>query len=214
MDRKEILKRVDHTILTTTATWEQVKAVCDEGIRYETASVCIPPRFVKDAHKYVGNQLKLCTVIGFPNGYAMPEVKVFEAENAIHYGAEEIDMVINIGLAKSGDWEAVLREIQAVKAACSGRILKVIVEACLFTEAEKIALCRLVSMSGADFIKTSTGFSTGGATLEDIKLFKQHIAPGIRIKAAGGIRTFEQAQAMLEAGADRIGASALVGLME
>ena len=143
----------------------------------------------------------------------MPEVKVFETENAIHHGAEEIDMVINIGLAKAGDWEGVLEEIKAVKAACSGRILKVIVEACLFTEAEKISLCRLVSMSGADYIKTSTGFSTGGATLEDIKLFKQHIAPGIRIKAAGGIRTFEQAQAMLDAGADRIGASALVGLM-
>lgn len=214
MDRKEILKHVDHTILTTTATWEQVKAVCDEGIRYETASVCIPPRFVKDAHKYVGNKLKLCTVIGFPNGYSMPEVKVFETEDAIRHGAEEIDMVINIGLAKAGDWEGVLNEIKAVKAACNGRILKVIVEACLFTEAEKIALCRLVSMSGADFIKTSTGFSTGGATVEDVKLFKQHIAPDIRIKAAGGIRTFEQAQAMLDAGADRIGASALVGLME
>ena len=214
MDRKEILKHVDHTILTTTATWEQVKAVCDEGIRYETASVCIPPRFIKDAHKYVGNKLKLCTVIGFPNGYSMPEVKVFETEDAIRHGAEEIDMVINIGLAKAGDWEGVLNEIKAVKAACNGRILKVIVEACLFTEAEKIALCRLVSMSGADFIKTSTGFSTGGATVEDVKLFKQHIAPDIRIKAAGGIRTFEQAQAMLDAGADRIGASALVGLME
>ena len=214
MDRKEILKHVDHTILTTTATWEQVKAVCDESIRYETASVCIPPRFVKDAHKYVGNKLKLCTVIGFPNGYSMPEVKVFETEDAIRHGAEEIDMVINIGLAKAGDWEGVLNEIKAVKAACNGRILKVIVEACLFTEAEKIALCRLVSMSGADFIKTSTGFSTGGATVEDVKLFKQHIAPDIRIKAAGGIRTFEQAQAMLDAGADRIGASALVGLME
>lgn len=213
MDRKEILKRVDHTILTPTATWEQVRAVCDEGIRYETASVCIPPRFVKDAHKYVGNRLKLCTVIGFPNGYSMPEVKVFETENAIHYGAEEIDMVINLGLAKAGDWESVLREIQAVKTACNGRILKVIVEACLFTEAEKINLCRLVSMSGADYIKTSTGFSTGGATVEDVKLFRERLAPDIRIKAAGGIRTFEQAQALLDAGADRIGASALVGLM-
>ena len=214
MDRKEILKRVDHTILTPTATWEQVKAVCDEGIRYETASVCIPPRFVKDAHKYVGSRLKLCTVIGFPNGYSMPEVKVYETEDAIRYGAEEIDMVINLGLAKAGDWEGVLNEMKAVKEACHGRILKVIVEACLFTEAEKVSLCRLVSMSGADFIKTSTGFSSGGATIEDVKLFKEHIAPGIRIKAAGGIRTFEQAQAMLDAGADRIGASALVGLMQ
>ena len=213
MERKEILKRVDHTILATTATWEQVKAICDEGILHQTASVCIPPRFVKDAHRYVGDKLKLCTVIGFPNGYSMPEVKVFETENAIQYGADEIDMVINIGLAKAGDWEAVLREITAVKAACGDRVLKVIVEACQFTEEEKIKLCRLVSMSGADFIKTSTGFSSGGATLEDVKLFKQHVSPGVRIKAAGGIRTFEQAQAMLDAGADRIGASALVGLL-
>ena len=214
MERSEILKRVDHTILTPTATLAQVKQICDEGIRYGTASVCIPPRFVKDAHAYAGNKLKLCTVIGFPNGYSMPEVKVFETENAIHHGAEEIDMVINLGLAKAGDWEGVLNEIRGVKEACNGRILKVIVEACQLTQEEKIAMCRLVSMSGADFIKTSTGFSTGGATIEDIKLFKQHIAPGVRINAAGGIRTFEQAQAMLDAGADRIGASALVGLME
>lgn len=213
MDRKEILKHVDHTILTPTATWEQVKKVCDEGIQYQTASVCIPPRFMKDAHAYVGDKLKLCTVIGFPNGYSMPEVKVYETEDAIRHGAEEIDMVINIGLAKAGDWEAVLSEIKAVKASCKGRILKVIVEACLFSEEEKVSLCRLVSMSGADYIKTSTGFSTGGATVEDVKLFRKLCSPDIRIKAAGGIRTFEQAQAMMEAGADRIGASALVGLM-
>lgn len=213
MDRNEILTRVDHTILTPTATWDQVKKICDEGIRYNTASVCIPPRFMKDAHAYVGNTLKLCTVIGFPNGYSMPEVKVYETEDAIRHGADEIDMVINLGLAKAGDWEAVLSEIKGVKAACNGRILKVIVEACLFTEAEKISLCRLVSMSGADYIKTSTGFSTGGATVEDIKLFRKHCSSNVRIKASGGIRTFEQAQAMLEAGADRIGASALVGLM-
>lgn len=213
MDRKEILKHVDHTILTPTATWEQVKKVCDEGIQYQTASVCIPPRFMKDAHAYVGDKLKLCTVIGFPNGYSMPEVKVYETEDAIRHGAEEIDMVINIGLAKAGDWEAVLSEIKAVKASCKGRILKVIVEACLFSDEEKVSLCRLVSMSGADYIKTSTGFSTRGATIEDVKLFRKLCAPNVRIKAAGGIRTFEQAQAMLEAGADRIGASALVGLM-
>ena len=213
MDRKEILKHVDHTILTPTATWEQVKKVCDEGIQYQTASVCIPPRFMKDAHAYVGDKLKLCTVIGFPNGYSMPEVKVYETEDAIRHGAEEIDMVINIGLAKAGDWEAVLSEIKAVKESCKGRILKVIVEACLFSDEEKVSLCRLVSMSGADYIKTSTGFSTGGATIEDVKLFRKLCAPNVRIKAAGGIRTFEQAQAMLEAGADRIGASALVGLM-
>ena len=212
MDHQEILSRVDHTILTPTAAWEQVKAVCDEGLAFSTASVCIPPRYVKRAADYVGNQLKICTVIGFPNGYSTPEVKVFETEDAIRNGADEIDMVMDIGLAKSGDWEGVLEEIKAVKASCNGHILKVIVEACQLTQAEKIAACRVVSMSGADFIKTSTGFASGGATVEDVKLFKEHISPDLRIKAAGGIRTFEQAQAMLEAGADRIGASALVAL--
>ena len=212
MNKQEILSRVDHTILTPTATWEQVKAVCDEGLEYGTASVCIPPRFVKKAADHLGSRLKVCTVIGFPNGYSTPEVKVFETEDAIRNGADEIDMVINLGLAKAGDWEGVLQEIRAVKLACRGRILKVIVEACQLTQEEKIAMCRVVSMSGADFIKTSTGFSTGGATVEDVKLFKAHIGPDIRIKAAGGIRTFEQAQTMIEAGADRIGASALVAL--
>ena len=212
MNKQEILSRVDHTILTPTATWEQVKAVCDEGLEYGTASVCIPPRYVKKAADHLGNRLKVCTVIGFPNGYSTPEVKVFETEDAIRNGADEIDMVINLGLAKAGDWEGVLQEIRAVKLACRGRILKVIVEACQLTQEEKIAMCRVVSMSGADFIKTSTGFSTGGATVEDVKLFKAHIGPDIRVKAAGGIRTFEQAQAMIEAGADRIGASALVAL--
>ena len=212
MDHQEILHRVDHTLLTPTATWEQVKALCDEGRAFATASVCIPPRYVKRAADYVGNGLKICTVIGFPNGYSTPEVKVFETEDAVRNGADEIDMVMSLGLAKSGDWEGVLEEIKAVKASCKGRILKVIVEACLLTWEEKVAACRVVSMSGADFIKTSTGFSTGGATVEDVKLFKEHISPDLRIKAAGGIRTFEQAQAMLEAGADRIGASALVAL--
>ena len=212
MDHQEILSRVDHTILTPTAAWEQVKAVCDEGLAFSTASVCIPPRYVKRAADYVGNQLKICTVIGFPNGYSTPEVKVFETEDAVRNGADEIDMVMSLGLAKAGDWEGVLEEIKAVKASCKGRILKVIVEACLLTWEEKVAVCRVVSMSGADFIKTSTGFSTGGATVEDVKLFKEHISPDLRIKAAGGIRTFQQAQAMLEAGADRIGASALVAL--
>ena len=212
MNKKEILSRVDHTILAPTATWEQVKAVCDEGLEFGTASVCIPPRYVKKAAEHVGNRLKVCTVIGFPNGYSTPEVKVFEAEDAVRNGADEIDMVTNLGLAKAGDWEGVLQEIKAVKLACRGRILKVIVEACQLTQEEKIAMCRVVSMSGADFIKTSTGFSTGGATVEDVKLFKEHVSPDTRIKAAGGIRTFEQAQAMLEAGADRIGASALVAL--
>lgn len=211
MEQNEILSRVDHTLLTPTATWEQVRALCDEGKQFGVASVCIPPRYVKRANDYAGG-LKICTVIGFPNGYATPEVKVFETEDAIRDGADEIDMVINQGLAKAGDWEGVLTEIKAVKESCKGRILKVIIEACNFTREEKIALCRVVSMSGAEFIKTSTGFAVGGATVEDVQLFREHISPDMRIKAAGGIRTFEQAQAMLEAGADRIGASALVAL--
>ncbi|MBR5534656.1 MAG: deoxyribose-phosphate aldolase [Ruminiclostridium sp.] len=212
MDQKEILSRVDHTILAPTATWEQVKKICQEGMDFGTASVCIPPRHVRRAAEFVGDKLKICTVIGFPNGYNMPEVKVFETEDAIRCGADEIDMVVNLGLVKAGDWEGVLSEIKAIKDSCRGRILKVIVEACQLTREEKIALCRVVTMSGADFIKTSTGFSTGGATVEDVALFKEHIGPDVRIKAAGGIRTFEQAQAMIEAGADRIGASALVAL--
>ena len=213
MEQNEILSRVDHTLLTPTATWEQVRALCDEGKQFGVASVCIPPRYVKRANDYAGG-LKICTVIGFPNGYATPEVKVFETEDAIRDGADEIDMVINQGLAKAGDWEGVLTEIKAVKESCKGRILKVIIEACNFTQEEKIALCRVVSMSGAEFIKTSTGFAAGGATVEDVQLFREHISPDMRIKAAGGIRTFEQAQAMLEAGADRIGASALVALAQ
>lgn len=212
MDQSEILRRVDHTILTPTATWEQVQAVCDEGKRLNVASVCIPPRYVKRANDYVGSGLKICTVIGFPNGYSTPEVKVFETEDAIRNGADEIDMVINQGLAKAGDWEGVLEEIKAVKGSCKGRILKVIVEACNFTHEEKLSLCRVVSMAGADFIKTSTGFAAGGAAVEDVRLFREHVSPDVRVKAAGGIRTFEQAQAMIEAGADRIGASALAAL--
>lgn len=211
MEQNEILSRVDHTLLTPTATWEQVRALCDEGKQFGVASVCIPPRYVKRANDYAGG-LKICTVIGFPNGYATPEVKVFETEDAIRDGADEIDMVINQGLAKAGDWEGVLTEIKAVKESCKGRILKVIIEACNFTQEEKITLCRVVSMSGADFIKTSTGFASGGAAVEDVKLLREHVSPDVRVKAAGGIRTFEQAQAMLEAGADRIGASALVAL--
>ena len=214
MNKQEIMRHVDHTILTTTATWEQVQAICEQGLKYNVASVCIPPRYVKKAAQYVGSKLKICTVIGFPNGYNMPEVKVFETEDAVRCGADEIDMVINLGMVKAGDWEGVLEEIKAVKASCAGRILKVIVETCQLTREEKIAACRVVSMSGADFIKTSTGFSTAGATVEDIELFKAHVSPDVRIKAAGGIRTFEQAQAMIDAGADRIGASALAALME
>ena len=214
MNQKELLSRVDHTLLTQTATWPQVQAICDQAIACGCASACIPPRYVKRAAEYVGNRLKICTVIGFPNGYSTPEVKVFETEDAIRNGADEIDMVMDIGLAKAGDWEGVLTEIKAVKASCQGRILKVIVEACQLTQEEKIAACRVVSMSGADFIKTSTGFAQGGATVEGVKLFREHISPDVRIKAAGGIRTFEQAQAMVDAGADRIGASALVALYQ
>ena len=211
MEQNEILSRVDHTLLTPTATWEQVRALCDEGKQFGVASVCIPPRYVKRANDYAGG-LKICTVIGFPNGYATPEVKVFETEDAIRDGADEIDMVINQGLAKEGDWEGVLAEIKAVKASCKGRILKVIVEACNFTSEEKTTLCRIISMSGAEFIKTSTGFGPGGATVEDVRLFREHVSPDVRVKAAGGIRTFEQAQAMIDAGADRVGASALAAL--
>lgn len=212
MDVKNILAHCDHTLLKQESTWAQIKEVCDDGLKYGCASVCIPASFVKQAADYVGNELKICTVIGFPNGYSTTAVKVFETEDAIRNGADEIDMVMDIGLAKSGDWEGVLEEIKAVKASCNGHILKVIVEACQLTREEKIAACRVVSMSGADFIKTSTGFASGGAAVEDVALFREHISPDVRIKAAGGIRTFEQAQAMLEAGADRIGASALVAL--
>lgn len=212
MDHKEILRHVDHTILTTTATWERVKALCDEGMHFETASVCIPPSFVKRACDYVGDRLKVCTVIGFPNGYSTTAVKVFETEDAIRNGADEIDMVINLGMVKEGDWQGVTEEIRAVKTSCKGRILKVIVEACQLTQEEKLEACRAVSLAGADFIKTSTGFSTGGATLLDVALFRANVAPDVRVKAAGGIRTWEDAQAFLDLGADRLGTSALVGL--
>ena len=210
MDQKEILRRVDHTVLTPTATWEQVKAVCDEGKQFCVASVCVPPRYVKRANDYVGSSLKICTVVGFPNGYSTPEVKVFETEDAIRDGADEIDMVINQGLAKEGDWEGVLSELRAVKASCKGRILKVIVEACRFTQEEKISLCRVVSMAGADFIKTSTGFSTEGATFADIALFKEHVGGKIKIKAAGGIADMSGAEHFVELGADRLGTSRLI----
>ena len=212
MDHKEILKHVDHTILTATATWEQVKTLCDEGMRFETASVCIPASYVKRAADYVDGKLKICTVIGFPNGYSTTAVKVFETEDAIRSGADEIDMVINLGMVKDGNWDGVLEEIKAIKASCKGRVLKVIVEACQLTQEEKLEACRVVSQAGAEFIKTSTGFSTGGATQLDVALFRANVAPDVRVKAAGGIRTWEDAQAFLDLGADRLGTSALVGL--
>ena len=210
MDKQAILNRVDHTLLTTTATWDQVKALCDQGLKYHTASVCIPPRFVKQAGDYVGNDLKICTVIGFPNGYSTTAVKVFETEDAIRNGADEIDMVINIGWVKDQRWDEVLAEIKAIKASCQGRILKVIVETCLLTEAEKIKLCELVTESGADYIKTSTGFSTGGATREDVALFAKHVGPNVKIKAAGGIADLKDAEDFIALGASRLGTSRIV----
>ena len=212
MDINYILSICDHTLLKQVATWEQIKTICDEGKAYHCASVCIPSSYVKQAADYVGNELKICTVIGFPNGYSTTAAKVFETEEAVRNGADEIDMVVNLGWVKDQRWEDILAEMKAIKASCSGRILKVIVEACLLTEEEKVKLCQLVTESGAEYIKTSTGFSTGGATAADVALFKAHIGPDVKIKAAGGIHSFEEAQAMIDAGASRIGASALVKL--
>ena len=214
MDVKEILARCDHTLLKQEATWEQIKEVCDDGIKYGCASVCIPASYVKQANDYLGNALKVCTVIGFPNGYSTTEVKVFETEDAIRNGADEIDMVINIGWAKDGRWDAILDEIRSIKASCQGRILKVIVEACLLTQEEKIKLCQIVTQAGADYIKTSTGFSTGGATREDVALFKANIGPEVKVKAAGGIRTLQDAEDFITLGADRLGTSAIVKLVK
>ncbi len=212
MELSEILARCDHTLLSVTATGEEIRNLCDEAIEYGCASVCIPPCHVLGAKNYVGDQMKICTVIGFPNGYSTTEVKVFETEDAIRNGADEIDMVINIGWVKDKRWDDVLEEIKTIKASCKGRILKVIVEACLLTQEEKIKMCQLVSESGADYIKTSTGFSTGGATKEDVALFAQHIGPGVKIKAAGGIATLQDAQDFLDLGADRLGTSRIVKL--
>ena len=212
MDHKEILRHVDHTILTTTATWEQVKTLCDEGLRYQTASVCIPASHVKRAANYVDGKLKVCTVIGFPNGYSTTAVKVFETEDAIRNGADEIDMVINLGWVKQGDWDGVTEEIKAVKASCKGHVLKVIVETCQLTQEEKLRACQAVSEAGAAFIKTSTGFSTAGATPVDVALLRANVSPSVQVKAAGGIRTWEDAQAYLDLGAERLGTSALVRL--
>ena len=211
MDQK-ILSAVDHTLLTQTATWAEVKQICDDAVEYRTASVCIPPSYVKRAKEYVRDRMKVCTVIGFPNGYQTAEVKVFETEDAVRNGADEIDMVISIGALKDGDYETVKSEIQAVKAACKGRILKVIIETCLLTEDEKITMCRIVSESGADFIKTSTGFSKAGATFGDIALFKAHVDAGVKIKAAGGIGSEADAEKFLALGTDRLGTSRIVKL--
>ncbi len=214
MTHQEILSRCDHTLLKQDATWEQIKTLCDDGIRFSCASVCIPAAYVERAAQYVGDKLKLCTVIGFPNGYSTTETKVFETEDAIRNGADEIDMVINVGWVKDRRWDDVLTELKAVKSVCQGRILKVIIETCLLTDAEKIKLCELVSLSGADFIKTSTGFSTGGATREDVALLRKHVAPTVKVKAAGGIRTLQDAEDFIALGADRLGTSTIVKLIK
>ncbi|MDD4715269.1 MAG: deoxyribose-phosphate aldolase [Oscillospiraceae bacterium] len=212
METKELLRHIDHTLLRQTATWEDIRELCSDAIRFETASVCIPPSFVRRARDYVAGKMKICTVVGFPNGYATAAVKAFETADAVENGADELDMVIHLGLVKEGKDEAVLEELRAVRKACPGKILKVIVETCFLSREEKIRMCRLVSESGADYIKTSTGFAGGGATTEDVALFRTCLPPGVRIKAAGGIRTLEDAETMLQAGADRLGSSAIVQL--
>ena len=214
MDIKEILSKCDHTLLSQTATMAQIKALCDDGIKYGTASVCIPSCYVREAKKYVGDKLKICTVIGFPNGYYTPASKCFEASNAVENGADEVDMVINVGKVKEGDYDYVLKEIKAVKAACKGRILKVIIETCLLTTEEKIKMCKVVSESGADYIKTSTGFSTAGATFDDIKLFAENVSPRVKIKAAGGISSLEDAEKFIQLGASRLGTSRVVKIVK
>ena len=207
---KDILRRVDHTLLSQGATWEEIRAICDDGVKYGCASVCIPASYVKQAAEYVAGKIAICTVIGFPNGYSTTAAKCFEARDAVENGASEIDMVINIGWVKDGLYDKVLSEIRDVKGHCRGRLLKVIIETCLLTDAEKIELCRVVSESGADYIKTSTGFGGGGATREDVALFKKHVAPHVKIKAAGGIADLNDARDFIALGADRLGTSRIV----
>ena len=210
MELSQILSKCDHTLLSQSATWADIRAICDDGMKYKTASVCIPASFVKQAKDYVGENLAICTVIGFPNGYATTKSKCFMASDAVENGADEVDMVINIGWAKEGKWSDITAEIAAIKQACHGKLLKVIIETCLLTDEEKIALCKCVSDSGADYIKTSTGFSTAGATFADVALFKQHVAPHVKIKAAGGISSLEDAEEFIRLGADRLGTSRIV----
>ncbi|NLO09976.1 MAG: deoxyribose-phosphate aldolase [Clostridiales bacterium] len=212
MDRKEIFSRVDHTLLTQTATWNEIKEICDDAISYGVASVCIPPSYVKRVKEYVKDKMAVCTVIGFPNGYQTTEVKVFETKDAIAKGADEIDMVINIGSVKDRECHKIIEEIKQIKAACGNRILKVIIETCLLDEDEKIRMCEAVTEAGADFIKTSTGFSKAGATFEDVALFAKHVGENVRIKAAGGIASFDDAEQFIKLGADRLGTSRIVKL--
>ena len=214
MDEGRILAAVDHTLLRPTATWEEIRQICDDGVAYGCASVCIPPSHVRQAAEYLAGKLPVCTVIGFPNGYATTAVKVFETRDALAHGATEIDMVVNQGWVKDGRWEEILAELRAVKEACGEHILKVIVETCALTQQEKVKLCELVTDSGADFIKTSTGFDSGGATAEDVALLRAHVGPQVQVKAAGGIASLEDAQAFLDLGADRLGTSRIVALMK
>ena len=210
MELKTILSHCDHTLLAQTATWEEIRAICDDGMKYHTASVCIPASFVKQAKDYVGDKLPICTVIGFPNGYDTTAAKCFMATDAVDNGADEVDMVINIGWAKEGKWDDITTEIAAIKKACKGKLLKVIIETCLLTDEEKIHMCKCVSDSGADYIKTSTGFSKAGATFADVELFAKHVAPHVKIKAAGGISSLEDAEKFIALGASRLGTSRIV----
>lgn len=214
MDIREILSKCDHTLLSPTATWEDIRKIIDDGIKYRTASVCIPPSYVGRAAEYAAGRVKICTVIGFPNGYSTTATKIFEAADAVARGADEIDMVINLGDLKDGKYDEILDEINRVKGACSGRILKVIIETCLLTDEEKIRMCEIISESSADFIKTSTGFSTGGATAHDIELFAANVDPRVKIKAAGGIATISDAENFIKLGAARLGTSRIVKLVK
>lgn len=214
MNVNEMLKHVDHTLLTQTATWEEIKQICDDAVKYETASVCIPPSYVKQANEYMQGKIPVCTVIGFPNGYMTTKTKEFETKDAITNGASEIDMVINIGWLKDKKYDLVEEEIRTLKAACGEKILKVIIETCLLTEEEKIKMCELVTNAGADYIKTSTGFSTAGATFADIELFAKHIGPDVKMKAAGGISSLDDAEKFLALGADRLGTSRMIKLVK
>lgn len=214
MDREEILNKVDHTLLAQTATWEEIREILDDAMKYHTASACIPAAYVKQAAEYVQGRLPICTVIGFPNGYHTTAVKVFETKDAVANGASEIDMVINIGFLKDKRYEEIEEEIRQVHAACEGRILKVIIETCLLTEKEKIKMCEIVTKAGAEFIKTSTGFSTGGATFEDAALMRKYVGENVKVKAAGGIASFADAEKFVELGADRLGTSRLIKIMK
>lgn len=214
MEAKKILEHVDHTLLTQTATWEEIRQICDDAIAYGTASVCIPPSYVKQAKEYVQDKMAVCTVIGFPNGYMTTTVKEFETKDALANGADEIDMVINIGWVKDGKFDCIEEEIRTLKAACGEKILKVIIEICLLTEEEKIKMCHAVTNAGADYIKTSTGFSTAGATFEDVRLFSENVGEGVKIKAAGGISSMDDAEKFLELGADRLGTSRIIKLVK